>query len=150
MFSGVHKGGFRKRGFSNWCVIVILLLLNPPLLNPPLWTPDVWCDSSSKTGHAEEYGWEVGVEHPRASNRRGFPQVCLRNKSECRTLAQSDKLWKETRPCLLQPPLSGLCRVGVAHICSLVSGGTTCTTCLAQGFVKREQYFGKVWWSLTL
>ena len=38
--SGVHKGGFRKRGFSDLCVIVTWLLLKPPLLNPPLWNPD--------------------------------------------------------------------------------------------------------------
>ena len=34
--SGVHKGGFSKRGCSNLCVIIISSLLNPPSLNPPL------------------------------------------------------------------------------------------------------------------
>ena len=29
--SGVHKGGFRKGGFSNLCVAITSLLLNPPL-----------------------------------------------------------------------------------------------------------------------
>ena len=33
--SGVHKGGSSKRGFSNVCVIIMFVLLNPPLLNPP-------------------------------------------------------------------------------------------------------------------
>ena len=34
--SGVRKGGFGKGGFSNLCVIIIVLLLNHSLLNTPL------------------------------------------------------------------------------------------------------------------
>ena len=28
-YSGIHKGGLSKGGFSNLCVIIVLLLLNP-------------------------------------------------------------------------------------------------------------------------
>ena len=34
--SGVHKGGFSKGEFSKLCVIIMLVLLNPPLLSAPL------------------------------------------------------------------------------------------------------------------
>ena len=34
--SGVHKGGCSKGGFSNLCLIIMLVLRKPPLLDPPL------------------------------------------------------------------------------------------------------------------
>ena len=36
VLSGDHQGGFSKGGFSNLCVIVMFVLLNPSLLNPTL------------------------------------------------------------------------------------------------------------------
>ena len=89
--SGVHKGGFSKGGFSNLCVMIIIIsssssimfvLLNPPLLNTPLLCelPTVVMQSLSQiitsAFHLDLCCWaSVQASSPRGAEDRAGPQA---------------------------------------------------------------------------